>query len=549
MELVARRLPLLQSALPSSIASTVAGGRVLLVGYQDQDNLGLRYLSAQLRGAGYTTKIVSLSSDAQSLERVITEFQPLLVGFSLIFQFLLPELGRLLAELRRMGVRCHFTVGGHYPSFEPEQVLSLVGALDSVVRFEGEDTAVELANALRDSAALDTVAGLFLRTSSGNVATPARRGNDNLDSLPWPDRDDIAYERQALPLASILGGRGCPWHCSFCSIVPFYEQNGTRGRRRREPARIVDEMAYLARERGVRVLLWQDDDFLAGGRAGRDWAHAIAQESIRRGLHHLLRWKISCRSDEVSLAALTPLVEAGLAHVYLGVEAGNDHDLSQLNKRMKAEAHFRAKDVLQQLDVSFDFGFMLLEPWSTLDSARQNLAFLREFGADGAAVVTFCRTLPYAGTPMERRLREEGRLDAADLTAEYRFLDPRLDALYDFSLAAFSVRGRDGGTTNLLRSLLFEARLNLPGSPRDDGLLALAQALTRVANDTLVDTLDGALELLAGATTFSIGTRPDAAELEGLVRVIQEADRRLARDLDVLVRRHPSRLDRENVTR
>jgi radical SAM superfamily enzyme YgiQ (UPF0313 family) len=69
-------------------------------------------------------------------------------------------------------------------------------------------------------------------------------------------------------MASILGGRGCPWRCSFCSIITFYEANGTKGRRRRDPVRIADELEHLHRDRGVRIILRQDDDFLAGGEGG-----------------------------------------------------------------------------------------------------------------------------------------------------------------------------------------------------------------------------------------------------------------------------------------
>ncbi len=86
-----------------------------------------------------------------------------------------------------------------------------------------------------------------------------------------------------LATASMIGARGCPWRCSFCSIITFYEGNGTKGRRRRDPVCIVDELEYLHRERGVKIILWQDDDFLAGGKAAIRWAHSIADECIRRG--------------------------------------------------------------------------------------------------------------------------------------------------------------------------------------------------------------------------------------------------------------------------
>lgn len=163
-------------------------------------------------------------------------------------------------------------------------------------------------------------------------------------------------------MASIIGGRGCPYKCSFCSIITFYEGNLTKGRWRRNPKKIVDEIEYLHKELGVRILLWQDDDFLASWSKGVEWAYAIGRECIARGLNHNLRWKISCRSDEVSFDTLQPLVEAGLTHVYLGVESGDPENLKNMNKLETAEDHLLAGEVLRKIGLSFDFGFMLLEP-------------------------------------------------------------------------------------------------------------------------------------------------------------------------------------------
>src|SRR4029079_12459622 len=111
----------------------------------------------------------------------------------------------------------------------------------------------------------------------GGVARLNERRADGtpIDSLPEPDRRDIDYFAQELPTASVLGSRGCPWQCSFCSIITFYEGNGTKGRRRRDPVRVVNELEGLVRDRGAKLILFQDDDFLAGGDAARRWALTV----------------------------------------------------------------------------------------------------------------------------------------------------------------------------------------------------------------------------------------------------------------------------------
>lgn len=503
--------------------------RIVLVGYEDQDNLGIRYLSSRLLRDGHHTRIVAFGDDPARLLPVIEAEKPDLVGFSLIFQYMVPAFGRLMQALREIGVKAHFTIGGHYASFEPAALLQQIPQLDSVVRFEGEETLAEIVAKLDDPSQWREVAGIAWRDGETPHLTAPRVPTVGLDDYEMPDRRDIDYRAQALPMASVLASRGCPWQCSFCSIISFYAANGTKGRRRRDPARVADEVATLVEQRGVRIILFQDDDFLAGGPAARRWALQLAAEFRARRLHERMRFKIACRSDEVRSDVLTPLIDAGLCHVYLGVESGDPDDLAALNKHLQPEVHLAAGDTLRRLDLSFDFGFMLLEPWSTLATARNNLAFLRRFTEDGWAVAGFCRTLPYVGTPIERRLCEEGRLNGAALDAEYRFLDPAVDLLWDFCLLAFEGRNYGANPTwNVLRGLLFDTHLALPGQAPDISRHAAARALVQASNGVLLDVLEAALDLIESGAAQTL----DDPELLALAR--------LARDEDAYVRRQIS---------
>ncbi len=520
--------------------------KVLLVGFEDQDNLGLRYLASRLRQAGHEPRILAFSKGPAAILAAVADFRPDLIGFSLIFQFLAPVFAQAVKSLRDAGVATHLTVGGHFSSFEPLRVLRGLPGLDSVVLFEGEDTVVELARRLAEGESWRDVPGLAFVGAEGALVSsaPATPRND-LDTLPWPERGDIDYSADRLPTASMLGSRGCPWRCSFCSIITFYAENGTRGRRRRDPVRVVDEVEHLHRDRGVEVILWQDDDFLAGGKAARDWALGIAAEIRRRGLHHGLRWKISCRSDEVRADVLRPLVAAGLTHVYLGVEAGDAEDLRHLDKRLSPDVHLRAGEVLRALDLSFDFGFMLLNPWSTVASVRNNLAFLRAFAGDGASAAGFCRMLPYSGTPAARQLAEEGRLIEDGFDVDYRFLDPHLDAFYDWTLHAAGERNASaGGTWNLLRFLLYEAHLDTPRHPSRPEMRIAARQIVAASNELLVTVAEQALELVvAGADPFG------DPELEALREVHGEEDLRLRTAAHRLLADRPSVSERMHAAR
>jgi anaerobic magnesium-protoporphyrin IX monomethyl ester cyclase len=110
---------------------------VVLIGYQDQGNLGMGYLAAVLQRQGRTVEMVDVRDGPAKIAARLVTRQPLVVGFSLIFQFFLPRFRSVATALRAVGVKSHFTIGGHYPSLCHDEVLANFPELDSVVRYEG----------------------------------------------------------------------------------------------------------------------------------------------------------------------------------------------------------------------------------------------------------------------------------------------------------------------------------------------------------------------------------------------------------------------------
>src|SRR5215213_7031703 len=151
---------------PDSLAPETAAGapgstKVALIGYQDQGNLGMGYLAAVLQRHGCRAEMIDVRDSPESIAARLTADPPLVVGFSLIFQFFLPRFRELAIYLREAGVTSHFTIGGHYPSLCHDELLVNFPEIDSVVRYEGEETLIELVdrlNAGRDWSDLEGIA-------------------------------------------------------------------------------------------------------------------------------------------------------------------------------------------------------------------------------------------------------------------------------------------------------------------------------------------------------------------------------------------------------
>jgi len=410
-----------------SVSTGRASPDVALIGYQDQGNLGMGYLAAVLQERGRTVEMIDVRDGAESIAARLTSRQPIVVGFSLIFQCFLPQFRRVASHLRDAGVTSHFTIGGHFASLCPDEALTHFPELDSVVRYEGEETLVDLVDRLGTGRDWRETPGLAYVEDGNIVQSEARALVQDLDSLPFPYRPYEPERIGGFATLPLLASRGCIRRCSFCSIHTFYRTAPGKVVRTRKPEKIIEEMLHLYDNHGVRVFLFQDDDFPLWGPAGRRWSDELVGRMHDSGLADSTVWKISCRGEYVENELFTRLRDAGLFLVYMGIESGDEEGLKVLNKEMTVAQNLQAVKMLKELGILVSYGFMLFDPSSTFESVRRNVGFLRNIVGDGRAAAVFSRMLPYGGTPIREQLQRAGRL-RGDLThPDYDFLDLRLN--------------------------------------------------------------------------------------------------------------------------
>jgi anaerobic magnesium-protoporphyrin IX monomethyl ester cyclase len=471
-----------------SNTSLRTGPEVALVGYQDQGNLGMGYLAAVLQQNGHTIEMIEVRDGPERIAARLISRQPLLVGFSLIFQYFLPQFRRVANYLRSVGITSHFTIGGHYPSLCHDEVLRHFPELDSVVRYEGELTLLSLVERLSNGSGWRDIPGIAYLSGDQVVVTEPRALVQDLDSLPFPYRPYKPEQIGGFPTLPLLASRGCVRRCSFCSIHTFYRTAPGRVVRVRKPAQIIEEMLHLHSDYGVRIFLFQDDDFPLWGIRGQRWAEEIVERLHDSGLADRTVWKISCRAEYVEAELFSRLRDAGLFLVYMGIESGVEEGLEILHKQMTVDGNLTAVHTLKQLGILFSYGFMLFDPSSSFESVRENISFLRQIVGDGSAAATFCRMLPYGGTPIRDLLQREGRL-RGDLThPDYDFVDLRLNEYH--RLLSQTVRPwiHNEGLSHQLNYAWdeFETIWRLvPGIKEGEVYRAALRALTKESNEKL----------------------------------------------------------------
>jgi radical SAM superfamily enzyme YgiQ (UPF0313 family) len=307
----------------------------------------------------------------------------------------------------------------------------------------------------------------------------------------------------------------------------------------RRPENVIHEMLELRARFGARVFLFQDDDFPLWGRAGRRWVDELTARMHETGLAEEAIWKISCRAEYVEPELFAQLRDAGLFLVYMGIESGVDDGLEVLHKQMTVEQNRRGVQLLKEAGLTFLYGFMLLDPSSTFDSIRENVAFLREIVGDGSAAATFCRMLPYGGTPIRDQLEREGRLRGDIRHPDYDFLDRRLNVYYELLKRVAGLWVHKQGLShelNWAREEMTAVHRLAPQSVGFDDYSAALKALTAESNERLFElVLDSAERFEHGERTpfDPPAARHDVARLHS--RLLQLRNDFVSHNVDVIV--------------
>ncbi len=505
---------------------------IILVGFQNQGNLGIGYLAATVRNHGYSVEVFDIETNRDTLLQAAISKSPILIGFSLIFQFYIKRYRELIRFLRHNNINCHFTMGGHFPSLSYHQTLELVPELDSVVLFEGELTLAQLIDYLATGKDWQNVEGIAFNSTEGVKTTPLRPLMKDLDLLPYPDRDFKPMTTLGHAIMPLLASRGCARTCSFCSIQTFYRTAPGKIVRTRLPEKIIDEMKMLYEKQGTTIFLFQDDDFPLYGPVWQRWTKDFLSKLEKSGLPNNTIWKMNCRADAVDKVLFKEMKAAGLYVVYMGLESGNEEGLKTLHKEITVEQNLKAVEILKEIELPFEYGFMLFDPSSSFESIRANIGFLRTIVADGLVPVTFCRMLPYDGTAIKTELVQAGRLRGDVCNPDYDFLDPLLNEYYNTLTKYLNIEGWIHGyesLTNHLKEAFHEIYIldrlypEIKKSVREYEL-QVAQ-ITKESNNLLLNVVEELLQLCLNRKEMTLSKQfVDRSRIEFIKQLLQIRD-------------------------
>ncbi|MEK6936807.1 MAG: radical SAM protein [Nanoarchaeota archaeon] len=226
-------------------------------------------------------------------------------------------------------VGCIVAFCGPHMNYHHEKTIKNYNFVDITIRDEFDIIIKNVCRALSDNKPLSSVLGITYREFGRVIVNEKKPFEENLDSLPFPDRDDFAMESYVQGFyagkktAMMLQSRGCPARCTFC----IWPQTMTgHSHRRRSPKNICDEIEYLKNKYGVDEVFFDDDTFIIDKKAGIE----LLDEMIKTKLN--VPWMCMCRVNSVDNEVLAKMKGAGCTQVYYGFESGSQKILNSIKK-------------------------------------------------------------------------------------------------------------------------------------------------------------------------------------------------------------------------
>ncbi len=426
--------------------------------YPQVPPIGVAYLAACARQAGHRVQVIDALGEALddyhpflrgqwinglNIEDVVqrVDRDAALIGVSVMFSKQWPLARRLLTALKEAYPHTPLIIGGEHPTASPDHVFE-TSPVDYVVLGEGEETLLELAAALETSPHADVsgIEGLAYRAmrpglrrqANGDInlalveqvngpairRSAARKRRRDLDSIPWPAWDLVPTAKyvdanrfqdgSARRVMILLGTRGCPYQCRFCSNPNMW----TTSFYMRDPKDLIDEMEHYVRTYGASEFQFQDLTFVVN----RRWVIQVAEEIIRRKLDVVWKLPGGTRSEAFDAELMTKLAESGCRSLCFAPESGSKFVLEAMLKKADPDRFVELGRIVrrQRIPIEMTAFIIIGSPEERLRDLLATFWFVMRLAFVGYEGVLVSRFTCYPGSDYHDRYMKKGLISYDD---------------------------------------------------------------------------------------------------------------------------------------
>ena len=386
------------------------------------ESLGIEALSAYLKMHGHEVDLVSDPNPAgsffftasilnrflnfrQCLIDKIRSFQPHLIAFSFVTNSY--PWAKKMALVAKETSDAPIIAGGIHPTIMPEDVLGN-DCFDYVCRGEGEEALLELVKQLESEGDVTWIKNIWGNSNGAFFKNPVRPFIEDLDSLPFPDKEIFWREGVFTKRAYVISSRGCPFDCSYCYnsyLHRLYRHKGPHVRRR-SVGNVIEELKLYKQKFRIDSVHFQDDTFTAGAQ----WLRVFTE---RYPAEVGLPFYCLVRPNTITREVVSLLQKAGCHTVRMGIESGDAHIRNAILRRnMDDDMILNAARLIKEAGIRLELVVMFGLPHETPEKAWKTVEIMFKVNADG--FFTNMLTL-FPGTDIAEYSIKNGLIDAETL--------------------------------------------------------------------------------------------------------------------------------------
>lgn len=342
--------------------------------------IGIAYVSASLKAAGYSVTVYNLNyKDGQIVDLLAPILQEnqidVLATGGLTAQYW--QLKEIIDAGKALCPNIITCVGGGIITSDPEVGMEALATADYGIVGEGEITICELADFLEGNRQKENVDGIIYRDIDKKWIQTAQRAEiTDLDSLPYPDYDAMEFGTvlDKLPtdiyalgkgrFGFVSFGRSCPFNCTFC-----FHPSGTKYRKRSMDS-VFKEIDYLIEKFDIRNIAITDELFVRKIEDVKEFCRRIKERKIG--------FVISLRVDMVNREMLQLLKNSGCLSVGFGLESADNRVLESMNKHITVEQIDHALSLCYDIGLNTMGNFIFGDQAETVETYKNTLKWWKE---------------------------------------------------------------------------------------------------------------------------------------------------------------------------
>ena len=403
--------------------------------------LGISYLSATLKDKFPNSLEQYLADYVEDQENVVNyktvddwildlakkkmPSKPDIIAISLMFSTAHKFFKHLVAIYRKLWPEAQIIIGGIHATNCAQYILDTTPEVDYLFKGEGEVAICKFVQNLIDNKPQD-IQGVYKKQISSNVSKFNHEGKDinnklcevpdDLDQMPNHNYELFNYEKyfasaklmkryddgddqKDSKIFEIMGSRGCPFKCSFCSS----HSSNDRNVRKRSIEHIMQQVRHMYDKNAINKILFNDDLFTMKKQRFFDMMKAFKESNIPNLQFFTQGFHINV-TDEEMIDAVADMTDAILFAIDSGSQYIQDkiiHKKNKLSRGKELMAHAQKKGLIVRSN--FIFGF----PTETLEIMNESADYMRSVESDWFQIFT---AIPFIGTSLHEQLLSRGVL-------------------------------------------------------------------------------------------------------------------------------------------